>query len=274
MNSDELRAGWLEARDKWPTVQVALADFDSYVRARVMLSADGDAVQGAPVRWADLYLACACARGDAPALAAFEGAFAADVNAVIARIDASGLMADEIRQFVRERLFVVGDARLKIAEYSGRGDLRAWLRITATRMALNYRARPEREVPVEADALAFLAGGTQDPELAYLKRLYAEQFRLAFADAFRGLESRERSLLRYAFAEKLSVEVVGRIYGVHRATAARWIVKAQEALVAELRTTLRGRLGVSELEYESVLRLIESQVDLTVERYLSPTATA
>ena len=42
------------------------------------------------------------------------------------------------------------------------------------------------------------------------------------AEAFAALESRERNLLRYALGDGLSVDAIGTLYRVHRATAARW----------------------------------------------------
>jgi RNA polymerase sigma-70 factor (ECF subfamily) len=249
MSSDR----WHAAANAWPGIAVGEDEFSAYIRDRA-----GDEAHDA-----DLYLACACAKGDAAALASFERTFFGDVDAVALRVKGS---ADELKQLLRHKLFVGDNARIR--DYSGRGTLRTWFRITATRLALNVAAGDARQRPIEPEALAFLVGGTEDPELEYFKRTYGDAFREAFREAFRSLESQERNLLRYAFAQGLTVQEIGTIYDVHRATAARWVRSAVERLAARVKEKLRVRLGVSELEYEAILRLIESQLHITLERYM------
>lgn len=243
-------------------------EFTAYLRERMDNEAE-DASQGSgTVQASDLYLACACAKGDAAALAAFEAMCIPEIDAAVRRFRGA-IAADEIKQLLRNKLFVGdGDVRPKILEYAGRGKLKTWLRITATRLALNMVARQDRERPFERDAIAHIIGAGEDPELMYLKRRYAEEFKLAFGEAFAGLEGRERNLLRYAFGEGLTVDVIGSLYGVHRATAARWITKAHEALVDRIRTAMLARLKVGKEEYASILRLIESRIEISFERYL------
>jgi RNA polymerase sigma-70 factor (ECF subfamily) len=244
---------WRAAAWAWPGVAVGEEEFSAYIRER----AGDEAHDG------DLYLACACARGDPTALAAFERTFFADVDAAASRVKGS---ADELKQVVRHKLFVGPHPR--ILDYSGRGALRTWFRITATRLALNVAAHDARELPIEPDALAFLVGGSEDPELEYFKRTYGQAFREAFREAFRSLESQERNLLRYAFVQGLTVQAIGTIYHVHRATAARWVTSALERFAGQVKEKLKGRLGLSERDYEAILRVIESQVHITLERYM------
>jgi hypothetical protein len=52
-------------------------------------------------------------------------------------------------------------------------------------------------VPASEGRLARLVEDDSDPELDYLKALYREDFRAAFAEALGDLASRERNLLRY-----------------------------------------------------------------------------
>ena len=158
----------------------------------------------------------------------------ADVDVALRRV-AGSVAPDEVKQLVRHRLFVgpPGGAP-KILEYAGRGRLRTWVRVAATRIALNLVESNGRERPLDNDAIAHLIGAGEDPELGYLKRRYAAEFRAAFGEAFNALETRDRNLLRYAFGEGLSVDAVGALYGVHRATAARWITKAHGSLVDQM----------------------------------------
>ena len=250
------------------------AEFAAYVAERrnsANAAAAHPAAGGAPprLRTLDLYLACACARGDLVALAAFERAFFGEIDSALARVGRKAPPADEVRQLVRHKLFV-GEGRPKIAEYTGTGDLRKWFRVTVTRLVLNLVTRAIPETPFADDVLVHVLGGSENPELEYAKTIYREQFRAAFAQAIDTLGAEDRSLLRYAFAEGLTVDELGVIYGVHRATAARWVVRAQKALVDAMRDTLKARLRLSDADYASILALVRSGLELSIERYLSP----
>jgi len=68
--------------------------------------------------------------------------------------------------------------------------------------------------------------------------------------------------------ERLSIDQIGALYHLHRATAARRVVKAREALLTATRTALAARLGLTTEQLESVLQLIASRMDASVERLL------
>src|SRR5687767_12683435 len=95
------------ARAAWPTVELPDHELIAYVAERLPPDATGATLRA--LRTADLYLACGCAGGSPAALAAFDAAYFADVDVALRRAgDALGL-ADEVRQMVREKLFVAKD---------------------------------------------------------------------------------------------------------------------------------------------------------------------
>ena len=246
----------------WPGVTVAPDEWARFVTRRAK-----DDAELAKLKVADLYLACACARADPDALRAFETAYGRDVAVAHGRFRYVGKTADDVKQQLYEKLFT-GDAP-KIAEYSGKGELRTWLRVALTRMLINLTTRETRERPAEDALFAALPGAAEDPELEHLRRTYATELRAAFADATRLLSTRERNLLHYACVEDLGIDAIGDLYGVHRATAARWLEAARASLLKELRGALLGRLKVSSRELESIVRMMLSRVELTLERYLA-----
>jgi hypothetical protein len=88
----------------------------------------------------DVVLAFGCSRGDAAALRILErDSFHPGHESLLPprhRAD-----APEVLQLLRHRLLVPDeDGRVRIGEYSGRGALRAWLRVAAVRVALNLHA--------------------------------------------------------------------------------------------------------------------------------------
>ena len=137
----------------------------------------------------DLYLAWACACGDATALAMFER----DIIPIVERALASFSDRSEVLQILRERMLV---APAGIAAYDGRAPLATWLRVCATRIGLREHERAQRHESADDARLAELAPGVPDPGLAYLRRLYGDAFRTAFDAAVASLAPRERNLLR------------------------------------------------------------------------------
>lgn len=214
----------------------------------------------------ELALVFACARGDQTALRALNTEYFARLPALLParhRRDAA-----EVVQRLRDRLLVPDEAgRVRIAEFTGKGALANWLRIAGARVALNLERSKKREVALDEDrALADRAVG--DLEMEHLKRRYRAEFREAFNAALGALEPRGRNLLRQHYLDGLTMEAIAGIYQVHRITVVRWLGQAREALAKETRRELSARLRVDGGELESILRLIESQIDLSLREFL------
>lgn len=250
-------------RAAWPELDVPREAFAAHVAERFP---DG-AGEGAPA--ADLYLACACAGGDARALSAFERAYFGDVDAAAAALRAPAGAADEVKQILRARFFVGGPARPPaILEYAGRGDLHGWVRISAARELLRLARRAQRDVPLDEAMLAELA--PIDPETAALKARCGRELAAAFRAALAARSPRERTLLRYQLIDGLGVTEIGEIYRVHRATAARWLAQARDDLIVDVRRRLSAELRLSDAEARSLIRLVQSQLDLSLLPLLTP----
>lgn len=252
-----------EARSAWPEIDLDLTVFASYLAGRLPDRADGElAVRR--MRTSDLYLACACARGDARAVAAFERCYLGPVGDALART--LGLDPDctaDVKQQLRRDL-LIGDGSPKLLQYSGRGDLRRWLRVLAVREAIDQKRRTRRETPSEDKLLerALLSG--ENPETEYFKRLYQGEFADSVAEAILALSDRDRTLLRQSFVDGLGIDAIGRFHGVHRATAARWLARAQKILSRQTRAVLMRRLKVQPAELPSILRFIRSGLEMSL----------
>jgi RNA polymerase sigma-70 factor (ECF subfamily) len=268
---DELRRALRDAHavasERWPGVVIDADRFAAFVTARCD-AADARAL-GA-VRSEQLYLTCACAAGDPAALAAFERAYGPVVEAALARMSNAVSDPDEIKQRVREKLFV-GDAETppRITEYTGRGDLAGWVRAVAVRTALNYRRIGARETPRDdAEELASLLPATGfDPELAALLERYRADVGAAVAEAIGSLPDQHRAILRYHYAERLNIEQIGAIYGVHKTTAFRRLEQARAELIGATRAALKRRLRVDDDGLLSIVRVVSSHLDLTLSGY-------
>ncbi len=254
----------------WPDINLDEEAFIAHVHRH--LKAEDDPIDALTcLRASDLYLACACSRGDPRALRAFEAQFGNELRIVRTRLRQPEVEGPDFEQGCRQRLFA--PPRPKIGEYSGRGDLRNWLRVTLVRMLVDHqRSTKQRDAHEQvADGGPPLDVPTPqgDVELDFLKRKYGTAFRAAFEDAAMTLEPAERNLLRQHFAEGLTIDELGALYGIHRATAARRVAKARTNLLLATRGKLMDALGLDRAELDSVMRMIESTVHVSVQRIFS-----
>jgi RNA polymerase sigma-70 factor, ECF subfamily len=259
---------WQAGRAAWPGVEVALEAFAAHVARHTSSASDPEAA-AADLYGPDLYLACACAAGDPHGLRVFEDQILPQAGSALRRLDPSPAFADEVRQLLRQKLFVTDGASLpKIADYAGRGPLTTWVRVSAVRTALNLRGSGRREQPMTSSQVAALAPPVDDPALKYLKAQFADEFEAALARACASLTDRDRTILRLRFVDDLGIDQIGGLYGVHRATVARWIARIRDELFAATRTDLVGRLKLSDSDFESLLGLARSQLDLSLSAVL------
>ena len=262
-----------EGRAAWPGLNVEARRVVEFVARQATSDLAEAALDG--LRPSDLYLACACAQHLPAALSAFDRDYMREVDVALARMRIGPPRLADVKQLVRQRLFVGGGtagqptSAGKIAEYGGRGDLRRWVRSVAVRTCLNDLRKGKREVLVDDDQLiAQHAIATDDPEVEYMKRTYAGEFKAAFAEALGALGAREQTLLRYHHVDGLNIDEIGAIYRIHRVTAFRWLEKAKELLVRSTLDILRNRLRLPSSELDSVLRMIRSQIHLSLVRHL------
>ena len=93
-------------------------------------------------------------------------------------------------------------------------------------------------------------------------------FRAAFEEAIRALPPRDRLVLRQHGVDDLSIDQIGALHGVHRATAARWVEQARADLARATERALQARLGATAAEVRSLLQQIMSRMDASVHRLL------
>ncbi|MFV8754189.1 sigma-70 family RNA polymerase sigma factor [Nannocystaceae bacterium ST9] len=221
---------------------------------------------------ADLALAFACRAGDPRAHELFEQRCIAPLDPVLARIDPDPGFVDEIKQLTRTKLLVHTPERpAKIDDYLGRGRLAAWVRVVAVREAFSElrRDRHGRARDHDEDLLTELAAEQTGPELAALKGHFGAALREAFEQSLAELAHEQRNLLRLHYLHGLTIDQLGALARIHRASAARRIARARERLLAGIRRRLRLGLGLEAGEFEELIRLVESRIDLSFDRLLA-----
>jgi RNA polymerase sigma-70 factor (ECF subfamily) len=259
-SSDPFAAG----RAAWPALSVEPARFARMIAAALDAGADVSSVHAG-----DLYLAAACASGEDAAIRAFDAHFAPDIPRALQKLGLRGAEVDEVQQSLRSRLFVAdAGSEPKIASYSGRGPLRAWLRALVAHEAMSEHRRRARTRHETDSALGELAAD-DDPELAEVRARYAGPFREAFAEALAALSPRDRNVLRLVYTDGLAVDEVARVYDVHRVSVSRWLGQIRKDLLDGTRALLRARLALDDAELASLTRLCLSRIDVSLDRLLS-----
>lgn len=227
----------------------------------------GAPAQASDLHADDLYLCCAALLGDEVAVRTLRATARPVLAGYVHRVDASPAFLDEVEQRLWDGALVGSvEAPPKLATYSGKGPLAGWLGIVAQRIALMMRrseASEERAVQGAGIEAQLIAG---DPELAFIKGHLRAAFQRAVSQALQSLDDRERMVYRMHIVDGLSLERIGKSYGVSQSTVSRWMAGARDGIVAETQRLLRDELRASPEDYESMSRLLVSQLDLSVSR--------
>jgi RNA polymerase sigma-70 factor, ECF subfamily len=268
-----LLAHWSAGVATWPDTEVAPEHFARDLARRLGTPASGEAALAAieAVRGSDVYLAIACCDGDAAAIGRLDDLVARELRHAATKLQASADQVSEVHADLRRVLLVEDDARrAALREYAGRGDLRGYIRVMATRALIRAINRGRREIAIDDAEFFDRVLPERDPELSILRAHYQETVDAALRAALGQLDTRARALLRYQLIDGWSIDQVGKLYGVHRATAARWLADARETLGTAIRAELAARLQIATEEVDSIVRLVQSRVDMSLDRLLVP----
>jgi RNA polymerase sigma-70 factor (ECF subfamily) len=251
------------ARSAWPTVELSPEQFVAHLARHLP--------QGLPIEVAlarthtsDLYLAHACALGNHHAIQAFEQHCLTGIDLALSQYRASSDLVEEVKQRVRKRALVAESGPPRIDSFSGRGGLRSWVRVMAAREAIDLLRRTRREAAVDDDTALHSLVTPGDAELDHAKAHYVAEFKQAFTAALRSLSPRDQTVLRQHVIDGLTIDQLGALYHVHRATAARNLERARQAVLEATRRQFASALRVRPSELDSILRLIRSRIEVTL----------
>lgn len=208
-----------------------------------------------------------CLRGDAEAQRTFVTRFGPVIDAVARRFSRK-ISSDDARQLVLARLLVgEAGASSRLASFRGEGSLAGFVRVVAARVLVNSLEKKTEDVL--ADSMVELAESSGSPEDALRDAEGRDRLKRAFEAAVTELDERDRALLRYTLIDGASIDALGSLYGVHRATA-RWLEAAKESLGRAMRRALDGAGSLSRDRADAIHASVVSRVDLSLARVLGP----
>jgi len=254
-------------RETFPQIDLDRTTFLVFAASRA------ETWNGNPERAADLYLACACIERVPAGVAAFMDRFGERVPAYLGKLARNPDLVAEVRQILLTRC-IVGDAGHPpaLSTYSATGSLEGWLRATAVReaLALNRRGQATSDnFEAELEARTPWA----DRELSLFKEVYQDAVARAFAVACSEIGAEDRALLRLHYVNGVTTASLAGMYGISRATLIRRLASARSLLLQHVKSSLRRASGVADQDFDSIVRLVRSQIDLHLSRVLQEPAS-
>jgi RNA polymerase sigma-70 factor (ECF subfamily) len=187
---------------------------------------------------ADVALARAAAGGSREAVEKIMAEHGEMIVHAIRAVRRDAVFVDEVSQELRARMFVgTADSPPRLLRYAGTGPLGGWLRVAATRLAIDLARSERADIPLEDVLLAGAAPSVADRD----RDVVREALRAAIAVQ----PSRTRALLRFYYCDGMGVEELAAVQGVHASTISRWLAAMRDSIVAETRRQLAERLATS-----------------------------
>jgi RNA polymerase sigma-70 factor, ECF subfamily len=256
--SQHIAAAFDRAAHRWPDVTLDRHTFAEYVAHLAINSEVLDA------HAEDLFLVAGCLVGHPRALAHLDAVYLSRVSHYVGRIGRTSDFHEDVAQQLREKLLT--STSPKLASYAGRGPLADWIRAATVRTALNLARPDRRNVLAGLPAELLRTGDCWDARTLDLR--HRADFQRALEAAFAALAPRERTLVRLHFADRVGIDRLGLMYGVHRATIARRIVRLRRQMFEHVASCLGTQLGWNESTVHSVYRIFSGDLHLSITRLL------
>lgn len=253
------------ARAAWPDLDVSEAAFV----ARLGACARGSIEVARSLQLGDLYLAVAAQAGGSEALRGIE----AVLRRVSASLERRGIAHAEVQDVIAEvrsdQLVAPAESAPGIARYAARASLERWFIVIAARMLQRARRRTGRIETQDTEQLAATIVMPSDLERLAVRDEAKQALARALQHAVSELDPTQRTLLRLHVNDGVSIDDVARLYGIHRATAARRLERARRDLATATRRELARDLALSPWEVDSLIREVRSSFRSLVGAYLA-----
>jgi RNA polymerase sigma-70 factor (ECF subfamily) len=140
--------------------------------------------------------------------------------------------------------------------------------VIAARELVRIIKKGQHEVCIDDDAFLDMLSPASDPQLGYLRERYRGDVDAAVRAAMTTLRDEPRALLRYSVVYGWSIDRIGALYGIHRTTAGRRVAAARDELGTAIRAELATRLAIPIDQVDSIVQLVQSRINLSLERLL------
>jgi RNA polymerase sigma-70 factor len=237
-----LMAAYNRAREVWTFGDVSLEVFSKYL--------EGIGYMGrVPEYPNEVYLCLGCSMGFDEAYRALNDEYLIGARTAIRQLLHKEDDVEDVLQDVRRRLLV--GPRPRITSYRGNGPLSTWLRVIVRRAALDHcraQARRQQCRYQQVQHGRALHDVAKPPDEASLDYTTARVCRASLTASMAALPPHESQMLRHYYVSGLGIDILGRMYGVDRSTAARRIQRTIGRLRQRLVSDLKRNLALSHEE--------------------------
>lgn len=274
---EEIRQAFERCQSRYPTISLGLEEFKSRVEE---ILAAGPAIQGGAsairqeselslgkLHLEDLFLALACSKGDRIAWEYFIDAYLPVVRRYAELACRHLSQSEDLTQELVTRLL---EDRRRFAGYNGRGSLGGWLRVAVSHAAIDHFRRSRKQVSLDeivenGQETTIASGGS--PRREQFERLDARWGPVLLsilAEEIRRLLPRDRLLLTLYYAQDVPLKAIGRQFGVHEATASRWLDRLRQDLRKRIEWEMKRRHGIRPGELESIWRWVSEDTEFSL----------
>ena len=259
---EEILEAFERCQQRYPTVRLQVEVFQSRVNEILASETQLPAGEGrgdafGRMHHEDLFLAIACSRDDRVAWEHFADDFLPLLRNFAAQACRDPAEGEDIAQEITAKLL---NDKKKLAGYNGRGSLAAWLRVAVSHAAVDRFRRQSRQTSLEAleengVPAAITDPGKQEDEETLDSHWGAVVSEIA-NDCLRSLPARDRLLLRLYYLEGVPLRDIALHYGIHEATAYRWLDRMRKDIRKHVERELRRKHGLRPSEMQSLWKWV------------------
>jgi RNA polymerase sigma-70 factor len=211
----------------------------------------------AQIRHEDLFLAIACSRDDRVAWEHFADNYMPLLRRFAAQACGDSSEGEDLAQDVATKML---KEKNRLAGYNGRGSLAGWLRVVVSHAAVDRLRRRRKQVSLEelqenGMEAVHVDPGKRDEEEALDSR-WAPIISKVANEIISSLSARDRLILGLYYLRGVPLRVIGRQFGIHEATASRWLERLRREIRKQVEGELRKKHGLRASEIQSLWRWI------------------
>ncbi len=272
---DIIESAVRSAAETWPALTLPREQFLRYLAGHLPVDARDFGQALRKLRFTDLYLCCACVEEIPRSIETFQHHYRPLIRSKLRRLRLRDPLAADIEQQLLEQLLVGEENKAPmLTRFAGVGRLTSWLQVVTARTARRVLEKEKKLLPVDDGELCERVVDNEyiNVELLDEKGQYRRAFKSAFKKALTTLAPRDANLLRQRYVDQLILKEIGRIYRVNSSTIHRRLNSIKDHLLQQTEIFLREELTMSVDDFDSILRLIRSDFDVTLRTFLNPAA--
>lgn len=247
---------------RYPTVQLSFEVFQARVDeilSREMRLPDETSRLKAfvQIHHEDLFLAIACSRDDRVAWEHFADDYLPVLRHFAAQACGDPGEGEDLAQEITAKML---KEKNRLAGYNGRCSLAGWLRVAVSHAAIDRFRRRQRQVSLEdlqerGIQIAVVDSGKQDEGEA-LDAQWGPVVSSVANEKISKLSARDRLLLGLYYLRGVPLKTIGRQFGIHEATASRWLERLRQEIRKQVEHELRKKHGLRPNEIQSLWKWI------------------